>query len=284
MTWRGKYIRITCQIYWLMQKFRSNEKIEDLPRRKRPQKLTHEMLQIINSELTENDEINSWQLQSSLKERYPSLHVLLQTIRCVHKKLDWVSTKPHYCQLIRDLNKRKRYLWCQYLQRSNEKFENVIFTDECTVQLDRHSRLCFRKKTPAKKVEANPMKLHIWGRISSRGATNIIMFSGIMNAPRYQQILEAGLLPFLHECFPDGHRLQQDNDPKHCSLLIGDFFSENGVFWWHTPPESPDLNPIENVWGSLKQFLRTTYKPKNLDKLKNGIRFWSSLTPEICNR
>lgn len=77
----------------------------------------------------------------------------------------------------------------------------------------------------------------------------------------------------------------KDNDPKHCSALIKDFFSENGITWWRTPPESLDLNPIENVWGSLKQFLRTTYKPTDLHDLKEGIqRFWSSLTPEVCRR
>ena len=122
-------------VYQLMWKFWSTGKIKNFPWRKQPLKLTDELFQVINSELTKNDEINSWQLQSSLKGRYPSLNVSLQTIRHVHKKLGWVSTKPYYCQLIRDLNKRKHYLWCQYLQRSNEKFENVIFTDECTVQL-----------------------------------------------------------------------------------------------------------------------------------------------------
>jgi len=27
------------------------------------------------------------------------------------------------------------------------------------------------------------------------------------------------------------------------------------IKWWKTPPESPDLNPIENIWGSMKQYL-----------------------------
>ena len=127
------------------------------------------------------------------------------------------------------------------------------------------------------------MKIHVWGGISKRGATKIVMFTGIMDAPRLKQILEVGLLPFIQEVYPDGHRLYQDNDPKHTSLSVSDFFEEHGVVWWPTPPESPDLNPIKLIWESLKQYLRNTFKPNNLDELKQGIQqFWNSLMPEVC--
>ena len=38
--------------------------------------------------------------------------------------------------------------------------------------------------------------------------------------------------------------------------------------WWHTSAFSPDLNPIELIWGSLKQYLCTHVKPKNIEQLK----------------
>ena len=179
-------------------------------------------------------------------------------------------------------------MWCEEQLRTKEDFINVIFTDESSVQLEHHSRVCFRKRLQPRKLKQrakHPVKIHIWGGISPRGATKIIMFSGIMNARRLGMILEAGLLPFIAEKFSDGHRLFHDNDPKHASEYIEDFFKRHNVNWWPTPPESPDLNPIENIWGSLKQYLRTHYKPKNLQELKDGIeQFWVTLTPEVCQR
>ena len=186
------------------------------------------------------------------------------------------------------LNKRKRFLWCKEQLKYNEEFTDVIFTDECSVQLEQHSRICFRKQSQPRKLKPrpkHPLKLHIWGGISSRGATRVIMFSGIMDAEKLKSIFRAGLLPFIQEKSPDGHKLFQDQDPKHASSAIEEFFERNNVEWWPSPPESPDLNPIENVWGSMKQYLRTAYKPKNLEELKPGIeRFWITLTPDVCKR
>lgn len=186
------------------------------------------------------------------------------------------------------LNKRKRLFWCQEQLRLKETFDDVIFTDESTIQLDNHGRICLRKKLQPRALKPrakHPAKIHVWGGISKKGATRIVMFTGTMNAIRLKRILEAGLIPFINELFPTGHRLYQDNDPKHSSEYISDFFEEQGINWWSTPPESPDLNPIENMWGSLKQYLRTTYKPRNLEELKRGIQqFWMSLTPQVCQR
>ena len=81
----------------------------------------------------------------------------------------------------------------------------------------------------------HPVKVHVWAGISLRGSTGICIFSGIMKAPLYIQIIERSLLSFLHDAFPDGQRFIQDNDPKHTSMLARAFFEDNGVHWWKTP-------------------------------------------------
>ena len=129
------------------------------------------------------------------------------------------------------------------------------------------------------------MKVHVWAGISMRGRTGICIFDGIMNAEAYVTILSETLLPFLHEVYPDGHRFMQDNDPKHTSRRAAQFFESEGVNWWKTPPESPDLNPIENLWHELKEFLRCEIKPTTKDELVRGITtFWESVSIQKCAR
>ena len=131
----------------------------------------------------------------------------------------------------------------------------------------------------------HPVKVHVWAGISKRGATGIAIFDGIMNAALYVNILEQTLLPFLKTTFPDGHRFQQDNDPKHTSNLAQQWFADHGVNWWKTPAESPDMNPIENLWHELKEHIRRIVKPDTKDELVKGILgFWETVDVNKCQR
>ena len=93
---------------------------------------------------------------------------------------------------------------------------------------------CFRKKKTPRKLKykhKHPPKIHAWAGISKRGATHLVMFSGTMNATKYGDILSTSLVSFVQKKYPDGHRLYQDNDPKHTSKYVQNFFEQN-VTWW----------------------------------------------------
>ena len=63
------------------------------------------------------------------------------------------------------------------------------------------------------------------------------------------------------------------------------FIRDNGINYWPTPAESPDLNPIEMLWHELKSFLRRVVKPTNKEELVDGIcHFWETVSSEKCQR
>jgi len=55
----------------------------------------------------------------------------------------------------------------------------------------------------------HPVKVHVWAGISLKGPTKIVIFEGTMDAPLFVEILKTGLLPFLADKFPMGHRFMQ---------------------------------------------------------------------------
>uniref|UniRef100_A0A1X7U137 Tc1-like transposase DDE domain-containing protein n=1 Tax=Amphimedon queenslandica TaxID=400682 RepID=A0A1X7U137_AMPQE len=73
-----------------------------------------------------------------------------------------------------------------------------------------------------------------------------------MNSAGFIEVLENGLIPYTQHLNPS-QRLMQDNDPKHSSKKVKEWLEANKINWWKTPPESPDLNPIENLWHELKE-------------------------------
>ena len=80
-------------------------------------------------------------------------------------------------------------------------------------------------------------------------------------------------------------RFIADNDPKHNSIVAREILAENGIYWWRTPAESPDLNPIENLWHELKEFIRREVKPKKKDELVDGIKcFWETVDLAKCRK
>ena len=129
------------------------------------------------------------------------------------------------------------------------------------------------------------MKVHVWVAISWKGRTPIVIFDGILNVEGYKTILEQGLIPFLHDVYPGGHRLMQDNDPKQISNWISHILDEKEVNWWKTPLESLDCNPIENLWHELKEYLIREVKPSRKADLVAGIDlFWETMDIAKCQK
>lgn len=140
----------------------------------------------------------------------------------------------------------------------------MIFSDECRLEAvtechrfvrwrpnERYNEECIVKNVK------HPSSVMIWGCISELGPGPLYFVDGTMRQDQYQHVLKQCLIPYIHSLpHPSSfYTFMQDGAPCHTAKSVTKFLNSCNIDILPWAGNSPDMNPIENCWSTLKSIV-----------------------------
>jgi len=212
-----------------------------------------------------------------------------ETIRRVihqnpHIKFLKMKAKP----VLTKLHKQVRLGWAKDHMSWTKEWNNVVFTDEKKWNLDGPDGFHYywhdlrKEQKTLSKRQSGGGSVIIWGGFGKRGKTPVVFLTGNQTSADYIEVLQNHLIPFGRRIGGQRWTLQQDNASIHSSRITKEWFASQSLRVLSWPSKSPDLNPIENLWGMLSRMVYANGKQySNVGELRQSIQLaWDELDKE----
>lgn len=201
------------------------------------------------------------------------------------------SRRPTKKPLLSKKNVKARLEFAQnHVNWTIEQWARVIFSDETKFNLVssdgvQHVRGPVGKRLDPKytvpTVKHGGGSVMVWGCFSSYGMGPLHRIEGIMDKYMYKDILKNVMEQYADEYLPLKHIFQHDNVPKHASKIVKQWLEMSKIEVMLWPSQSPDLNPIGNLWEIVDRQIRNE-NYTNKDQLFRALeRAWSQIDDKI---
>ena len=257
----------------------------------RPRKLKQHSLNLIKRIVDNEPSITARQL----RERNPFLSDFPVSLRTIRRRLrtdlGFRRVTARRKPLLTKRQVKNRLAFAKEKRKwRKKKVRNILFSDEATfsVTVGRPTKVYRRPGSDPYDPKFTcatvkfPQKLMIWGAFSYHGVSDLIFLpkNETMNKEKYLELLSDNLYDSFIKCRVNVNNgiFQQDGASCHTANIVKSWFEfVNIEYIQDWPGNSPDLNPIENLWAIMKEELRGR-DTSSLPKLEKEIRdVWANI-------
>ncbi|KAJ1300832.1 hypothetical protein OPQ81_002472 [Rhizoctonia solani] len=176
-----------------------------------------------------------------------------------------------------------------------EDWKHVQWSDETKINHFGSDGLCYAYKRVGQEPQPHQINqthkhggghIMVWACIGWHGPGYMCKIDGNLNKELYVEILDDEFKQTLEYYGLDMEEviLMQDNASAHKAKIVQDWFQEHGLEVFEWPANSPDLNPIENLWELIKRELYSYDTPASgmLELWTRVQEVWDKVTTQQC--
>ena len=188
---------------------------------------------------------------------------------------------------LRPINRQKRLAFANLYVEDMDSLDRITWSDEtCVTAYPTKRQIAIKVHSSTKeselpfipKVQKGGFSVMFWGCFTRYAKGPLTVIEGSIDNPKYLELIQDIVIPEINASEHDLIFMQYDARP-HKARIVRDYYDENNVAVLDWPPQSPDLNPIEQVWAIMKHelYTRKTFPKNRTELIETFLGIWDSL-------